>query len=203
VLVELAPAWFGSVQGQKARRHMVNTLDPSKRYRALTEQLEVADTIANRAALADECLLLGKFTEAEYHYARILALPMGDDPIYALGRARGQFGRGHAVEAVASLEDLRQRWPDYQSAEGHLLYARALEESGRADDALYEYQALANYYPGAEARVRYGLLLEKTGRQTEAKAVLTEVLTQLKRAPKYVRRVQAEWIAQAEKALRG
>jgi hypothetical protein len=203
VLVELAPAWFGSVQGQKARRHMVNTLDPSKRYRALTEQLEVADTIANRAALADECLLLGKFTEAEYHYERILALPMGDDPIYALGRARAQFGRGHAVEAVASLEDLRQRWPDYQSAEGHLLYARALEESGRADDALYEYQALANYYPGAEARVRYGLLLEKTGRRTEAKAVLTEVLTQLKRAPKYVRRVQAEWIAQAEKALRG
>jgi hypothetical protein len=79
VLVELLPEWFGSVQGQKARRHVVNTLDPSKRYRALTEQLEVADTIANRAALAEECLELGKFTEAEYHYERILALPMGDD----------------------------------------------------------------------------------------------------------------------------
>src|SRR5215471_17572743 len=59
VLVELVPEWFGSVQGQKARRHVVNTLDPSKRYRALTEQLEVADTIANRAALAAECLELG------------------------------------------------------------------------------------------------------------------------------------------------
>ena len=62
---------------------------------------------------------------------------------------------------------------------------------------------MANYYPGAEARVRYGLLLDKAGRQNEAKAVFTEVLTQLKRAPKYVRRVQAEWIALAEKALRG
>jgi hypothetical protein len=40
VLVELVPEWFGSVRGQKARRHVVNTLDPSKRYRALTEQLE-------------------------------------------------------------------------------------------------------------------------------------------------------------------
>jgi hypothetical protein len=98
---------------------------------------------------------------------------------------------------------LRKRWPDYQSAEAHLLYARALEESGRTDDALYEYQAVANYYPGAEARVRYGLLLDKAGRQSEAKAVFTEVLTQLKRAPKYVRRVQAAWIALAEKALRG
>jgi hypothetical protein len=51
--------------------------------------------------------------------------------------------------------------------------------------------------------VRYGLLLDKAGRQNEAKAVLNEVLIQLKRAPKYVRRVQAEWIALAEKALRG
>ena len=128
---------------------------------------------------------------------------MGDDPIYALGRARAQFGRSHPQEAVATLDDLRKRWPDYQSAEAHLLYARALEESGRTDDALYEYQAVANYYPGAEARVHYGLLLDKAGRQNEAKAVFTEVLTQLKRAPKYVRRVQAEWIALAEKALRG
>ena len=109
MLVELAPEWFGSVQGQKARRHVVNTLDPSKRYRALTEQLEVADTIANRAALADECQSLGKFTEAEHHYEHILALPMGDDPIYVLGKARAQFGRGHPDEAVASLEDLRKR----------------------------------------------------------------------------------------------
>jgi hypothetical protein len=65
VLVEMMPEWFGSVQGQKACRHVVNTLDPSKRYRALTEQLEIADTIANRAALAEECLELRKFTEAE------------------------------------------------------------------------------------------------------------------------------------------
>ena len=85
----------------------------------------------------------------------------------------------------------------------HLLYARALEDSGRTDDALAEYQAVAAYYAGAEARVRYGLLLDKMGRQAEAKTVLTEVLAQLKRAPKYVRRAQAEWIALAEKALRG
>ena len=203
VLVELLPEWFGSAQGQHARRRVVSTLDPGKRYRMLTDQLEVADTIANRGALAEECLELGKFAEAERHYEHILALPMGDDAIYAFGKARAQFGLGHASEAVATLDDLRKRWPDYQSAEAHLLYARALEESGRTDDALYEYQAVANYYPGAEARVRYGLLLDKAGRRAEAKVVFTELLTGLKRAPKYVRRVQAEWIALAEKALRG
>jgi hypothetical protein len=46
---------------------------------------------------------------------------MGDDPIYALGRARAQFGRSHPEEAVATLDDLRRRWPAYQSAANHVL----------------------------------------------------------------------------------
>ncbi len=197
VVVELVPEWFSSAQGQRARGRLVSTLDPGKRYRQITDQLEVTDTIANRSALAEECLALGRFDEALRHYEHILSLPMGDDAIYALGKARAQFGLGDPREAVATLDDLRTRWPDYQSAEAHLLYARALEEPGRTQDALAEYQALANYYPGAEARVR------KAGRQSEAKSVLTEVLAQLKRAPKYVQRAQAEWIARAEKAVRG
>jgi hypothetical protein len=203
VLIELVPEWFGSVHGQKARARVVSTLDPGRRYRLLADQLEVTDTIANRSALADECLTLGRFDEALQHYQHILSLPMGDDPIYVLGRARAQFGLGRWDDVIVSLDNLRSRWPDYQSAEGHLLYARALEESGRTQDALAEFHALANYYPGAEARVRYGLLLDKAGRQAEAKNVLTEALAQLKRAPKYVRRAQAEWIALAERAVRG
>jgi hypothetical protein len=202
VLIELVPEWFGTAQGQKARARVVSTLDPGRRYRLLTDQLEVTDTIANRSALGEECLTLGRYDEALQHYQHILSLPMGDDPIYVLGRARAQFGLGRFGDAIVSLDNLRARWPDYQSADGHLLYARALAESGRTDDALAEFQALANYYPGAEARVRYGLLLDKAGRQAEAKSVLSEALAQLKRAPKYVRRAQAEWIALAEKAVR-
>jgi hypothetical protein len=203
VLIELLPEWFGSVQGQQTRQRVVGTLDPGRRYRQLTDQLEVTDTIANRSALAEECLELGKFEEALGHYDHILSLPLGDDAVYAFGKARAQFGLGRAQDAVATLDDLRVRWPDYQSADAHLLYARALEESGRTDDALSEHQAVANYFPGAEARVRYGLLLDKAGRQAEAKKLLTETLAGLKRAPKYVRRAEAEWIAAAEKALRG
>ena len=49
--------------------------------------------------------------------------------------------------------------------------------------------------------MRYGLLLARLGRQGEAKAWLTEVLTQLRRAPAHVRQGQAEWIALAEKVV--
>ena len=50
--------------------------------------------------------------------------------------------------------------------------------------------------------MRYGLLLVRLGQDAEAKALLAETLRELKRAPKFVRKVQAEWIALAEKAVR-
>ena len=126
-----------------------------KRYRALSDQLEVTDTIANRAALAEECLALGKFAEALAHYEHILALPMGDDAIYALGKARAQFGIGEPQQVVATLDDQRERWPDYQSAEGHLLCAPVRSKKAAARTTRSpNIRRSRTYYPGAEARVR-------------------------------------------------
>jgi hypothetical protein len=202
VLIELIPEWLGTYQGQKVRKRVVSAVNPEARYRVLMDQLAITDTIANREALAAECLQLDKFQEAKQHYGEILTRPLGEEPIFMLGRARAEFGLGQAAETVATLDELRRRWPDYQSADGHLLYARALEGSGHTDHAIEEYKALANYYPGAEARVRYGLLLDRLGRRDEARQVLNDVLTHMRRAPKYVRKVQAEWIGIAQKALR-
>jgi hypothetical protein len=126
---------------------------------------------------------------------------MGEEPIYALGKAQAQFDRNRPADALATLDELQKRWPDFESAAGHLLYARALTEAGRVDEALEEYSALIAYSPGAEARVRYGLLLRMVGRTAEAKVVFNELLLQMRRAPKYVREVQAEWLAIAEKQL--
>jgi hypothetical protein len=203
VAVELVPEWLGSYQGQKAKKRFVTSLDPQRRYRALTDELAITDTIANREALAAECVGLGKFDEAIHHYNEIIARPLGDEPAFFLGRARAEFGIGRPADTVATLDDLRSRWPDWQSAEGHLLYARALEEIGRTDEAIEEYKALAGYFPGAEARVRYGLLLDRLDRKSEARLVLSDLLTHMRRAPKHVRKVQAEWIGMAERAIRG
>jgi hypothetical protein len=201
--VELVPEWLGSHQGQKAKKRFVASLDPTRRYRALTDELAITDTIANREALAAECVTLGKFDEAIHHYDEIVARPLGEEPVFFLGRARAEFGIGRPADTVATLDELRRRWPDYQSAEGHLLYARALEEIGRTDEAIEEYKALTGYFPGAEARVRYGLLLDRLDRRTEARVVLSDLLTHMRRAPKHVRKVQAPWIGMAEKAIRG
>jgi hypothetical protein len=126
---------------------------------------------------------------------------MGNEPGYTLAKAQAQFGLNRPADALATLDDLQKRWPDFESAEGHLLYARALAEVGRVDEALDEYHALVAYAPGAEVRVRYGILLRMAGRNAEARIVFNELLLQMKRAPRYLREAQAEWLSIAEKQL--
>jgi len=200
--MELIPEWFGTRQGQQARTKVGRALDPDKRTRALQDQLAIADTIANRAALAEECLARGRYREAEAHYDAILGRPLGDEPGHLLGKARAAFGDGRFFETVYLLDRLRERWPEFESAEGHLLYARALEESGRLAEAADEYREVSEYYAGAEPRVRYGLALRKLGREADARETLCEVVKRLELAPRYVRKTQAEWLAMARQALR-
>ena len=126
---------------------------------------------------------------------------MGHDPAYALRKAQTEFAAKRPADALATLDDLQKQWPDFDSADAHLLYARALTEVGRLDEALEEYHALSSYFPGAEARVRYGLLLQTVGRSAEARMVFNELLIQMRRAPKYLRKTQAEWLSIAEKQL--
>lgn len=202
VVVELVPEWLGTYQGQKTRARIGRALNPEKTYRALKNELEIADTIANRDALAEECMVLGRFEEAKTQYDAILTMPLGDEPGHMLGRARAEFGLGRFAEARATLDELRGRWPDWHSPEGHLVYARTLEEDGRLAEAVEEYQALSGYYAGAEPRVRLGLALRKLGHEAEARAVLADVVRQMNRAPKFARKVQAQWISMAEAALR-
>jgi hypothetical protein len=202
VIMELVPEWTGSYQGQRARARINKALDPEGAYRALKTEVEIANTIRNRDALAQECMTLGRFDEAKAQYDTILTMHMGDEPEYMVGRARAEFGLGCFADARATLDELRQRWPDWQSGDGHLIYARALEEDGRMAEAVDEYRELSNYYIGAEPRVRLGLALRKLGREAEGRAVLMDVVRQMSRAPKFARKTQAEWISMAENALR-
>ena len=202
VIVELVPECLGTYRGQKARASIGRALNPERTYRALKDELEVADTIANRKALAAECMALRRFEEAKAHYDAILTMPLGDEPEHMVRLARAEFSLGRFAEARATLDELRGRWPDWQSADGHLVYARTLEENGRLEEATEEYEALSKYYAGAEPRVRHGLVLRKLGHEAEARAILADVVRQMSRAPKFARKAQAEWISMAQAALR-
>ncbi len=163
----------------------------------MREELEVVDTIANRSALAEECLKIGRPQEALEHYQAIVAQPLGDEPAFLIGEARALLDLGRADEAVATLEEVKRRAPDLHSPEGHLLYARALERAGRTDDALQAYASVAPTFPGPEPRVREAQLLERLGRREQARSIAEDVVRSLRRAPRHVQANEHEWFAVA------
>jgi hypothetical protein len=201
-LFEILPELRRAPATRKAQTQFVQAMDPGRRYRTLHEELEFTDTIGNRSDLAEECLELGKYEEALQLYDGVIALPMGDEPVYFLGKAKAQFGLRRPADALATLDRLKSQWPTFRSQEGHLLYAKALVAAGRLDEALHEYEALVPYYAGAEPRVRQMLLLDQMGRRDEAKQIAAEVVKRLERSPKFARKQQAEWLSRAKAYLK-
>lgn len=200
IVVELIPEWSAPAPSRRAAGS-----PPSSTRKNNTARCPTGCSMPTPSPTAPRwppnALERGRFDEAERHYDHIRSQPLGEEPLYALGKAKAQFGAKRPADAVATLDALKEKWPDFESGEGHLLYARALAEAGRVDEALEEYSAVITYFSGAEARVRYGLLLQKAGRNAEARVLFNELLLRMRRAPKHAQNMQAEWLAIAEKEL--
>jgi hypothetical protein len=201
VAVELLPDLLRSRATQSAVRSVTRAVDPDRDLRHASATAAVSDTVVAKARLGAELARRGEFAAAAEAYRAGLKGIYEHDPTLLLGLAEVQFATGDAGGARQSLDALIGNNPDFKSADGHLLYARALEAEGNLAKAESEYRAVAAYYPGAEARVRHALLLKKTGRADEARAALADVLQTAQLAPRHVQRAQSEWLTIARREL--
>jgi hypothetical protein len=203
VVFELLPGASQSPASRRAIGSARRIINPEGDYRALAMQLEETPTVANKRALADECVRLGRLDEAERLYGTALVGLHATDPYLMLGMARIRFAQGDPAGCLATLADLRAANPDFQSPDAHMLYARALEGMSRTAEALAEYDALSQYFGGEEPRVRRALLLRQTGDIEAARVAFTEIKRSVERAPAFYRRNQREWYRVAEQNLKG
>lgn len=199
LLFELIPEWLDSYEGRKAKKTVSRLIDPEKAYKILHDAVETSPTVENMARLAEECVAMGRHQEAVELYEACLQGMHASDPTLMLGLARAQFGRGQHAETRATLDRLRAENPGFQSADGHLLYARALEGQGDLAQAREEYEAVRGYYPGPEASCRLALLLQKAGEEAQAAALFNEIRRALERSPRHVRKMHDEWYVLARR----
>ncbi|HEU4592826.1 MAG TPA: tetratricopeptide repeat protein [Steroidobacteraceae bacterium] len=199
---EVLPELLRSRGSRRAMRGLRSTLDPEGELRRAENRMKVSGTVASRQEYADELLRLGRAAEAVTIYRNCLTGVFADDPKLLLGYARAQFAAEDPAGARATLDDLIAKNPDFKSPDGHLLYARALEAEGNPEKALSEYATLAEYYPGAEAGVRYAKLLKRVGQGSLARQTLQGLLERARYAPAHYRKAQREWLDQAASELR-
>jgi hypothetical protein len=197
--VEVIPELFRSRATQRAMRVARKTLDPGRDLRRYEIEARATGGVAARQRYANELVKQGQFDAAISEYRAILTGLYENDPNLLLALADAEFRSGAARAARETLDRLIEHNPDFKSADGHLLYARAVEAEGNIPKALEEYKSVAAYYPGAEAPVRYARLLKAQGDAAEAARILREVLERARLAPAHYRRIQKEWIDAAER----
>lgn len=200
-IAEILPDLCHHPSARRTVRNMRNRIDPDRDRRDAARLLKASDTPENRRRLAEESLRSGDYAQAPELFEHALKGLYATDPDLMLGLAKAQFGAGEAAKARATLDALIAANPGFRSSEGHLLYARAVEDCGDVAAALHEYETVAQGYPGEEARVRYALLLRRDGQRARARAVLQEVLDRSDAAPKYYQREQRDWIEAARREL--
>lgn len=199
---QVLPESRNSYTLRKTGNRLLRAVDPERDLRARKEELEVVDTVENRLRLADEYIEAELYDEAIPLLRKTLDTTHENDPYMLLKLARALFGKQDYQETVNTLEQLIAENPDFQSHDGHLLYARSLEALNRTEEALQEYEALAISYPGEEGRIRYAQLLRETNQPGKATEIFQDVLTRTKRAPKYYAKKEKQWIAIAKQALK-
>jgi len=198
-VIEVLPSLRQSPGALRALQRARATIDPNRGLREGALDYERSQNVETASRLADELTKAGRFDEAIRVCGEARQGVFEDDPKILLALAGAQYAAARYADAIATLDYLRAKHPTLRISDGHLLYARALEESGATQRALEEYAALVRYYPGAEARVRQALLYKKLGERDKSAELLAAILKDARLAPRHFRRSQAEWIAVAER----
>ena len=199
LIIEVLPSLKHDPRARRALRRARATMDPNRGVREESLAYERSQNVDTASRLAEQLTQAGRFDEAIRVCNEARKGLFEDDPKILLSLANAEFAADLHADAISTLDYLREKNPGFRSPDAHLIYARALEASGATDRALEEYESLAGYYPGAEARVRQALFLKQLGRTDEAAALFAELLKDARLAPKHFRRSQREWIALAER----
>lgn len=201
LICEILPAASNGSLAHRVAGRVTRNFDPARELRRRTHDLELADSVENRASLAEECISNGLYDEAIILYEAAASGLFRNDPKLLLGLAHAHFFNREYQHTREILERLLAANPEFRSSQGRLLYARSLEGVEDLERALHEYEVLAQHFPGAEVKCRQGFLLKKLGRFDEAQKLFQDVVSTAGRAPKHYRTSQRQWIDSARAQL--
>jgi hypothetical protein len=200
-VVEILPEFLAGGTARRAKSGIRRMIDPDRALRQASAEVAISGNVDARRRLAEELFERGQYDAAIDVYLGGLKGIFEHDPTLLSGLARAYFAKQDFAAARVMLERLAQHNPDFKSADAQLIYARTLEAQDALDEAESAYATLAPGYPGAEARLRYGLLLKRRGKMAQARAVLKDLLDGAQLGPAHYRKAQAEWLERARREL--
>lgn len=199
--VEILPQILGGRTARRAGTGVRRLIDPDRELRRAGAEVAISGTVDARRRLAEELFERSRYDAAIDAYQEGLKGIFEHDPTLLIGLGRTYFAKQDFAAARATLERATRHNPELKSPDAELLYARTLEAQEALEEAERVYATLVPGYPGAEARLRYALLLKRRGKLPAANLVLKDLLDGADLGPAHYRRAQAEWLERARREL--
>lgn len=200
-LMEILPALGSAKDVRNLAKNIENHVNPQGRIRELEYELSQSSSYMNKKKLADAYVNAGNPEKALPLYKDCLKGQYENDEKVLEGISLALFFMGNYQEAENYLIRLQENRSTPKTDAFDLLLARTLESLGKMKEAGKKYAELVKSFPGEEARYRYGIFLEKTGKPEQAKDIFHEIVTRAKHAPRYYRKTQKKWIQSAKRHL--
>lgn len=194
-VVVRSPAFAGS-SSVLASPQVAQRRQARRRLRELQVQLAHWRGPGVLTEAGESLLTLGKVREAEAHFREAQQNGAAVEDVN-FGLAQALEVQGRWAEAAALLEALVAVEPDSHLGEGPLHLGRALDESGRKEEAEAVLRKVLAKRTSIEAQVRLARLLSLKGQNEEAARLVAEVRTDAKLLPRYLKRRHGRWIRAA------
>jgi hypothetical protein len=199
LLLEVLP----SSGAQQQVRRIVKNFTPDADFRARLLEAERCGSLANKLALADECVNLSQFDDAIRMYQSVMQGRYEGDTAAQFGLASAYFWKGEAALAIEGLQKVIDQDPMYGQGQAKLMLARAYVGAGQPQTAREHYEALLPHFAGEEARAWYISFLCQQGAKESAQALMGQMDKRFRTATPAYRRDNKLWRGEAQKALAG
>ncbi len=175
--------------------------NPGSKIKKLEDELRFTDTFTNRIKLADAYLDAGLIDEAIDLYTTSLTGAFSENEHVLAQLIIAYFEKGRYDEVIPIAQKIYKQ-PQFARSKAHILYARALENTGKTEQAENEFKAMKGRYSYFGPRYEYGLFLMRADRNEEAVTIFTDMLNEEQHLGSMEKRSNRIWFAKAKEELR-
>lgn len=197
----LLPDLSGGRTARKVMNIGRNIIDPEREYKLALTRLEESPTTDARIKAAHAAAAVGRWDDAERHWAGCAVGRWADDPTILMGHTLALLELEQFSKALEKLEQLKAGGREGETPQAALAFARAYEGLGQNESAEDPYRFAADRVPGLEAGGRYVAFLAKTGRISDAEVGLGELDRRLAKVAPALRAEARAWRDLAAKEI--
>ncbi|MCW3102072.1 MAG: hypothetical protein JWO09_512 [Bacteroidetes bacterium] len=172
-------------------------INPVGRIKDLERKLEFSNTFDNKVALADAYLAGGRTEEAIDLYESCL-VGVFDDNLYVVTKLIEAYFDSERYDDVIKIAQKVLRNSEFPKSHAHVVYALALERTGKTAQAEAELKSMRGKYSNFEGRFNYGQFLVRANRDNEARLIFDEILEEASHMSSGESRNSREWFRKAK-----